>query len=97
MQTEDQPSPKHCGHMPGRDVIETAKMSDKLKAVLDARSDSSNLIFPHTDALQHPGLAQAGNGIALSIHEVSPIRHSERAALLIQQRIRGMHHTVTVG
>jgi 2-methylisocitrate lyase-like PEP mutase family enzyme len=59
LQMEDQQTPKRCGHMAGKAVIETGEMVDKIKAALDARSDDSTLIFARTDALGVHGLDDA--------------------------------------
>lgn len=59
LQIEDQVSPKRCGHMAGKDVIDTAEMVDKLKAALDARCDGATLIFARTDAIGVHGLDNA--------------------------------------
>ncbi len=59
LQIEDQQAPKRCGHMAGKAVISTTEMVGKLKAALDARSDSSTLIFARTDAIGVHGLNDA--------------------------------------
>src|SRR5437868_4880046 len=57
---EDQRSPKKCGHMGGKQVIETAAMVNKLKAAISARRDASKLfIIARTDALAVNGLDDA--------------------------------------
>lgn len=60
IQLEDQEFPKKCGHTPGKRVIETAEMADKIKVACEARSDpAETLIIARTDALQPEGFAQA--------------------------------------
>jgi len=56
---EDQAEPKKCGGLPGRKVIPTAAMCDKVKAALDARSSSEFLIIARTDAKGPNGLGDA--------------------------------------
>src|SRR5436190_18601477 len=42
---EDQEFPKRCGHFEGKTVIPTEEMVGKIKAALDARSDSNLVII----------------------------------------------------
>ena len=50
MLLEDQVFPKRCGHFQGKQVIAQDEMLDKLKAALDARSDSNFVVIARTDA-----------------------------------------------
>ena len=56
---EDQVMPKKCGHLDGKKVISTEEMVNKLKAALDARTDSNFLIIARTDARAIYGLQDA--------------------------------------
>lgn len=56
---EDQVFPKRCGHMEGKQVIETEEMAAKIKAAVDARSDADFIIMARTDALAVHGLRRA--------------------------------------
>jgi methylisocitrate lyase len=56
---EDQVSDKRCGHRPGKQLVETAEMVDRLKAALDARTDSQFVIMARTDAAAAEGLEGA--------------------------------------
>jgi methylisocitrate lyase len=47
---EDQVSEKRCGHRPGKALVETGEMCDRLKAATDGRIDDSFLIMARTDA-----------------------------------------------
>ncbi|MEO8747572.1 MAG: methylisocitrate lyase [Rhodanobacter sp.] len=47
---EDQVSQKRCGHRPGKEVVDTAEMVDRIKAAVDARTDDSFVIMARTDA-----------------------------------------------
>ena len=53
---EDQVQQKRCVHRPGKAVVPTAEMIDRLKAAVDARTDSSFFICARTDALANEGL-----------------------------------------
>ena len=56
---EDQVAPKRCGHMEGKDVIETAEMVEKVRAAVEARGDGELLIIARTDARAVEGLDAA--------------------------------------
>ncbi len=47
---EDQVAVKRCGHRPGKALVETAEMCDRIKAAVDARTDSHFVIMARTDA-----------------------------------------------
>ncbi len=47
---EDQVSAKRCGHRPGKALVEAEEMCDRLKAAVDARTDSGFIIMARTDA-----------------------------------------------
>jgi 2-methylisocitrate lyase-like PEP mutase family enzyme len=50
IQLEDQVFPKRCGHFNGKDVAPLGEMIGKIKAAVDARTDSNFLIVARTDA-----------------------------------------------
>lgn len=56
---EDQVSQKRCGHRPGKEVVDTAEMVDRIKAAVDARRDDSFVIMARTDAAASEGLQAA--------------------------------------
>ena len=56
---EDQVSTKRCGHRPGKEVVNTAEMVDRIKAAVDAKTDSEFVIMARTDALAIEGLDAA--------------------------------------
>ena len=47
---EDQVAVKRCGHRPGKALVETAEMVDRIKAAVDGRSDDKFAIMARTDA-----------------------------------------------
>jgi methylisocitrate lyase len=47
---EDQVAVKRCGHRPGKALVDTAEMCDRLKAAVDGREDESFVIMARTDA-----------------------------------------------
>jgi methylisocitrate lyase len=56
---EDQVGQKRCGHRPGKEVVGTQEMVDRIKAAVDARTDPSFVIMARTDAAANEGLAAA--------------------------------------
>ena len=56
---EDQVWPKRCGHMQGKAVIPAEEHVQKIKAAVDARSDSDVMIVARTDARAVLGLEAA--------------------------------------
>ena len=56
---EDQVSTKRCGHRPGKEVVSTEEMVDRIKAAVDARTDDQFVIMARTDALAVEGLNAA--------------------------------------
>ncbi len=56
---EDQVGQKRCGHRPGKEVVTTAEMCDRVKAAVDARTDASFVIMARTDAAASEGVDSA--------------------------------------
>jgi methylisocitrate lyase len=56
---EDQVSAKRCGHRPGKELVPTGEMVDRIKAAVDARTDPQFVLMARTDALASEGLARA--------------------------------------
>ncbi len=53
---EDQVSAKRCGHRPGKAIVSTAEMCDRIKAAVDAREHDEFVIMARTDALAGEGM-----------------------------------------
>ncbi len=106
LQIEDQQTPKRCGHMAGKSVIATSDMVSKLKAALDARTDSATLIFARTDAI---GVKDLGDAIdraeayleagadALFIEAPATIEAMQTIATRFAGRIPLVHNLVEGG
>ncbi len=47
---EDQVAVKRCGHRPGKALVDSAEMCDRLKAAVDGRIDDQFVIMARTDA-----------------------------------------------
>jgi methylisocitrate lyase len=56
---EDQVSSKRCGHRPNKAIVSLDEMVDRVKAAVDARTDSEFVIMARTDALAVEGLQSA--------------------------------------
>jgi methylisocitrate lyase len=59
MHIEDQVGAKRCGHRPGKELVSKEEMADRIKAAVDARTDSAFVIMARTDALANEGLDKA--------------------------------------
>jgi len=59
MHIEDQVGAKRCGHRPGKELVSTGEMMDRIKAAVDARADPDFVIMARTDALAVEGLQAA--------------------------------------
>ncbi len=53
---EDQVGAKRCGHRPGKEIVTTQEMVDRVKAAVDARSDPDFFIIARTDAIAVEGV-----------------------------------------
>ncbi|CAM3655850.1 MULTISPECIES: methylisocitrate lyase [Pseudoalteromonas] len=56
---EDQVAQKRCGHRPNKEIVSQAEMVDRIKAAVDAKTDSDFYIMARTDAFQKEGLNAA--------------------------------------
>ncbi|MDG2012768.1 MAG: methylisocitrate lyase [Pirellulaceae bacterium] len=56
---EDQVAAKRCGHRPGKELVETAEMVDRIHAAVEARTDDSFFIMARTDALATEGMDES--------------------------------------
>jgi methylisocitrate lyase len=60
---EDQVGAKRCGHRPGKELVPTEEMCDRIKAAADARDDARTdpqfVLMARTDALASEGLPAA--------------------------------------
>jgi methylisocitrate lyase len=56
---EDQVGAKRCGHRPGKELVSTEEMCDRIKAAVDARTDESFVVMARTDGLAGEGLEAA--------------------------------------
>jgi methylisocitrate lyase len=56
---EDQVAAKRCGHRPGKSLVTTEEMLDRIKAAVDARTDPDFVIMARTDSVAVEGVEAA--------------------------------------
>ncbi|WP_017938453.1 methylisocitrate lyase [Zestomonas thermotolerans] len=56
---EDQVGAKRCGHRPGKEIVSTEEMVDRVKAAVDAKTDPEFFLIARTDAIQAEGVDAA--------------------------------------
>ncbi len=56
---EDQVAAKRCGHRPGKELVATPEMCDRIRAAVDAKTDPAFVVMARTDAASVEGLAAA--------------------------------------
>ncbi len=56
---EDQVQAKRCGHRPGKQIVSTAEMCDRLTAAADARTYDDFVLMARTDAIAVEGVDAA--------------------------------------
>ncbi|MBO3276829.1 methylisocitrate lyase [Pseudomonas schmalbachii] len=56
---EDQVGAKRCGHRPGKEIVSTEEMVDRVKAAADAKTDPNFFLIARTDAIQAEGVDAA--------------------------------------
>jgi len=52
---EDQVQAKRCGHRPGKMLVDTEEMCDRIRSAVDARTDPGFVVMARTDALAVEG------------------------------------------
>ena len=55
---EDQVAQKRCGHRPNKEIVSCEEMEDRIKAAVDAKTDSDFVVMARTDALAVSGLEE---------------------------------------
>ena len=56
---EDQVGAKRCGHRPGKEIVSSGEMADRVKAAADAKTDPNFFLIARTDAIQAEGVDAA--------------------------------------
>ena len=56
---EDQVEQKRCGHRPNKELVSSEEMQNRIKAGVDAKTDSDFMIMARTDAIASEGIDSA--------------------------------------
>jgi methylisocitrate lyase len=83
---EDQVQAKRCGHRPGKAIVPSEEMVDRIKAAVDARTDASFVIMARTDALANEGLNAALDRAAACVEAGADMVFPEAVTELDQYR-----------
>ena len=83
---EDQVQAKRCGHRPGKAIVASDEMVDRIKAAVDARTDESFVIMARTDALANEGLNAALDRAAACVEAGADMVFPEAVTELAQYR-----------
>jgi methylisocitrate lyase len=83
---EDQVQAKRCGHRPGKQIVSSEEMVDRVKAAVDARADASFVIMARTDALASEGLEAALDRAAACVEAGADMVFPEAVQELAQYR-----------
>jgi len=83
---EDQVGAKRCGHRPGKEIVSSGEMVDRIKAAVDARGDDSFVIMARTDALANEGLNAALDRAAACVEAGADMVFPEAVTELEQYR-----------
>jgi methylisocitrate lyase len=86
MHIEDQVGQKRCGHRPGKVLVGTDEMVDRVKAAVDARTDDAFVIMARTDALAVEGLDAAVERAARYVEAGADMVFAEAVTELDQYR-----------
>ena len=56
---EDQVEQKRCGHRPNKELVSGQEMVNRIKAAVDAKTDSEFVVMARTDAIDNEGIESA--------------------------------------
>ena len=56
---EDQVEQKRCGHRPNKELVSSQEMVNRIKAAIDAKTDSEFVVMARTDAIDNEGIESA--------------------------------------
>lgn len=83
---EDQVQTKRCGHRPGKMIVPSGEMVDRIKASVDARTDQKFVVMARTDALANEGLNAALDRAAACVEAGADMVFPEAVTELAQYR-----------
>lgn len=91
---EDQVAAKRCGHRPGKALVDTAEMADRIKAAVDGRTDPKFVVMARTDAHAVEGQQAALDRAASYVEAGADIIFAE--ALTTVEEYRQFTSTINV-
>jgi methylisocitrate lyase len=83
---EDQVQQKRCGHRPGKAIVPKEEMVDRIKAAVDAKTDSTFVIVARTDALAVEGIEASIERACMYVEAGADMIFPEAATTLEQYR-----------
>lgn len=86
MHLEDQVQAKRCGHRPGKELVPTAEMADRVRAAVDARPDEAFVVMARTDAHAVEGQQAAIDRAAAYVEAGADMIFAEALATLDEFR-----------
>ena len=86
MHLEDQVQAKRCGHRPGKALVPSAEMADRIKAAVDGRTDEEFVIMARTDAHAVEGQAAAVERAHAYVEAGADMIFAEALATLAEYR-----------
>jgi len=86
MHLEDQVQAKRCGHRPGKALVSTGEMSDRIRAAVDARTDPGFVVMARTDAHAVEGLQAAIERAAAYVEAGADMIFAEALTVLDEYR-----------
>ena len=86
MHLEDQVAAKRCGHRPGKALVATDEMADRIKAAVDGRTDDEFVIMARTDAHADEGQQAAVDRALAYVEAGADMIFAEALATLDEYR-----------
>ncbi len=86
MHIEDQVQAKRCGHRPGKALVTSGEMCDRIKAAVDARPDPRFVIMARTDAHAVEGQQEALDRAAAYVNAGADMIFAEALTTLDEYR-----------
>mgnify|MGYP001791846855 CR=1 FL=1 len=91
---EDQVGQKRCGHRPNKELVSKDEMTDRIKAAVDAKTDSAFVVMARTDALAVEGMEPMLERIAA--YEAAGADAIFAEAMTDIENYRGVTDTVSI-
>ncbi len=91
---EDQAEPKRCGHRPGKRLVSTQQMMDRIQSAVDARTEPHFGIMARTDAAADEGLQAAIDRAASYVEAGADMIFAE--ALVAESEFRQFADAISV-